>query len=172
MFFFVDFREKSKVLDLGTGGGLPGIPMAIVRPDLRIVLLDSIRKKTAAVQSMVDGLQLSTVQVVAGRAEDIAKEKEFSRAFDVVVSRAVAPLGDLIKWSRRLMKISDKSPAISDNKVLNYPCLLSLKGGDLASELETAKIKSGLKTWTQIDLVFDGSEELGLQEKKIIIVPF
>jgi len=86
------------VLDLGTGGGLPGIPLALVRSDLRLVLVDSTRKKTEAVQRMVEALELSDrVRVVWARAEHL------SERFPYIVGRAVAPLPKFLSWARRLL---------------------------------------------------------------------
>jgi 16S rRNA (guanine527-N7)-methyltransferase len=157
LLFFVEIQQNSKLLDLGTGGGLPGIPIAIVRSDLKITLLDSIKKKTAAVQDMVGELNMAKIDVVTGRAEEIGSKPEFARRFDAIISRAVAPLHDLIRWSRPFLRRSGSR-------------LIALKGGDLDDELKEARIKSKPKDISVTNLVFDGSEEIGFEGKKIVTV--
>lgn len=91
-------EEGATVLDLGTGGGLPGIPLALARSDLRFVLVDSTRKKIEAVQKMIEALGLSErVQAVWTRAEHL------SERFPYIVGRAVAPLLKFLSWARRLL---------------------------------------------------------------------
>ncbi len=91
-------EEGTEVLDLGTGGGLPGIPLAIARPDLRFFLVDSIRKKAEAVQRMVETLGLSErVRVQWARAETLPMH------FPCIVGRAVAPLPKFLTWAKRLL---------------------------------------------------------------------
>ena len=80
------------VCDFGTGGGLPGVILAIVRPDLRLTLLDSRQKKVAVVQQMIDALNLSNVQTVHGRGEELGKQRpQWRQRFPFVTARAVAP---------------------------------------------------------------------------------
>jgi len=91
-------EEGARVLDLGTGGGLPGIPLALARSDLRFVLVDSVRKKVEAVQKMIEALRLSErVRAVWGRAEHLSDH------FPYIVGRAVAPLPKFLSWARRLL---------------------------------------------------------------------
>lgn len=91
-------EEGTEVLDLGTGGGLPGIPLAIARPDLRFLLVDSIRKKAEAVQRMIKALDLSErVRVQWARAETLPMR------FPCIVGRAVAPLPKFLTWAERLL---------------------------------------------------------------------
>ncbi len=153
------------LLDLGSGGGLPGIPMAIVRPDLRLTLLDSIRKKTTAVDDMVLKLGLPNVKVLTGRAEEL--QRQSTERFDIVIARAVAPLVDLIKWSRPLVR----RPVASGTPELPLPALLAMKGGDLAAELEQARIKTRAAGIRIHALNFDIPDPSLLEEKKLCVVP-
>ena len=174
--FFVDLAPGLRVLDLGTGGGLPGIPLAILRPDLKLTLLDSIRKKVDAVGQMAGELGLANVEAVVGRAEDIGREARHRHIYDVVVARAVARLSDLTKWSRPFLKVGQVSrPAPSWNAQvrgartrIDGPCLLTLKGGDLEGEVREAGLGGGRVQ--VVPLVFPGCEEIGLEEKKLLIV--
>jgi 16S rRNA (guanine527-N7)-methyltransferase len=175
--FFVHFDRGVNILDLGSGGGLPGIPIAIARRDLSITCIDSIRKKTAALENIIVKLGLPNVSVVSGRAEDLTPPE---KAFDVIIARAVAPLSDLIRWSRSVLgpghrpkrsSREDEAPK-ARMKTFNYPFLLAMKGGDLSSEIEKAKITTGEENISSIDIVFEGSTEIGLEEKKMVVVEF
>ena len=191
--FFVELGQGLRVLDLGTGGGLPGIPLAILRPDLRLTLLDSIRKKTDAVQQMVGELGLANVLVVTGRAEEIARQGVHRHSYDVVVARAVAKLSDLAAWCRPLLKqrrpygesmprgssvspgaelvmeLTGASTGLFPGRIrIDGPCLLTLKGGDLGGEIREAAVKGAQAR--VVPLVFPGAEEIGLEEKKLVIV--
>ncbi|MDL1892681.1 16S rRNA (guanine(527)-N(7))-methyltransferase RsmG [Sphingobacteriales bacterium CHB3] len=168
--FFRVFSSGQRVLDLGTGGGLPGVPLAILMPDTNFSLLDSIAKKTNAVQQMVSTIGLGNVLVETSRAEDPAFIKR-SEPFDVVISRAVASLTDLIRWSKPLLtRKQSASHGTAGGADFRSRTLLALKGGDLEQEIRKAKIKTGESEISIIDLVFCGSEEIGLQDKKLVIV--
>jgi 16S rRNA (guanine527-N7)-methyltransferase len=156
--FVMGLPATAKVMDLGSGGGLPGIPLAILRPDLRFVLVDSIAKKTAALSTMVSELGLQNVQVVCGRAEQLGTGHE--GMYGVVIARAVAALEDLLKWSAKLY----------DREVPGGPMLIAFKGGDLEEELARARMRvKGVEVGV-VPLVFPGSAEAGLGGKKIVVV--
>ncbi len=122
----IDFAPGTKILDLGTGGGLPGIPLAILFPEVKFHLVDGRSKKIMVVKDIVDRLQLSNARAQAIRAEEIKNEK-----YDFIVSRAVAPLEKLYLWSHRLIR----------NKEMNgLPNgLLCLKGGDIEEEISVVE---------------------------------
>ncbi len=90
---------RGRVLDIGTGGGFPGIPLKILIPELEVVLLDSVSKKTKACDHFVRELGLSGISVEWGRAEEVAKRPNFGRSFDAVVSRATAYLPTILEWA-------------------------------------------------------------------------
>jgi 16S rRNA (guanine527-N7)-methyltransferase len=115
------FKPGSKILDVGTGGGFPGIPLAIMFPKTNFYLVDSIGKKIKVVQEVVDALGLKNV-----RAEHIRAEK-VKGDFDFIVSRAVTNMDDFVKWTRN--KVAKKQNHELKNGILY------LKGGDLTQEL-------------------------------------
>ena len=115
-----EFTPGMQIMDLGTGGGFPGIPLAIYFPETHFHLVDSIGKKIKVVDDVCSSLGLKNVTTQKIRAEELKNQK-----YDFVVSRAVAPLKDLWKWSRPLFRVK--------NNVNSG--LICLKGGDLAKEI-------------------------------------
>jgi 16S rRNA (guanine527-N7)-methyltransferase len=171
--FYIGFSDGLRVLDLGTGGGFPGIPLAIARPDLEVVLLDSIRKKTLVVQDLVDRLGLTGVSVWTGRAEEAHLDQKAGGTFDLVVTRAVASLRELVHWSRPYLRVSRSAPGETNggNRVrFVSPGLVALKGGDLEKEIAETKSKESVRSVQIIRMSFEGSIELGLEDKKAVIV--
>lgn len=100
----LDARPGQAWVDVGTGGGLPGLVLAIVCPQTRWTLVDATRKKADAVQGFADELALSNVEVVHGRAETLAHDAQYREAFDGAVSRAVAPLATLVELCRGFVR--------------------------------------------------------------------
>ena len=94
-----DFADGAEIIDIGTGGGFPGIPLAIFFPNVRFHLVDSIAKKLKVVEALTKEIDLKNITTGHTRAEEIKNRK-----FDVAVSRAVAPLKDLWRWSKPLLK--------------------------------------------------------------------
>ena len=115
------FSAGSSVLDVGTGGGFPGIPLAILFPEVQFHLVDSIGKKTKVVEQVRDGLELQNVKVTNARAETIVGH------YDFIVSRAVAQMETFVRWVKN--RVAKKSNHDLKNGILY------LKGGDLTQEL-------------------------------------
>ncbi|MGI8950715.1 MAG: 16S rRNA (guanine(527)-N(7))-methyltransferase RsmG [Chitinophagaceae bacterium] len=124
----INFKQGTNIIDIGTGGGFPGIPLAIFFPEVQFHLVDSIGKKLKVANAVVSEIGLQNVTTEHIRVEEIKNKK-----FDFAVSRAVAPLKDLWKWSRPLLKKT------SNNELSNG--LFCLKGGDLSQEI----FESGLR---------------------------
>ena len=119
--------DDSTVCDIGSGAGLPGLVLAIARPDLRLTLVEPLLRRTTFLQEATERLGLGNVEVVRGRAEALHGE----RTFDVVTSRAVAPLGRLLGWSM---------PLVAPTGVL-----LAMKGSSVTEEIEEAR--ADLERW-------------------------
>lgn len=126
------FSDGTEIVDLGTGGGFPGIPLAIFFPNVKFHLVDSIAKKLKIVEAVVAETGLQNVTTAHSRIEDIKNRK-----FDFVVSRAVAPLKELWRWSKPLLKT--KNATVQEQSYT--PGLICLKGGDLAAEIQESNTR-------------------------------
>ena len=148
---FVKFTPQTKVLDVGTGGGFPGIPLAIFFPELQFVMIDSIGKKIKVVNEVAQALSLTNVEAIHQRVQDV------KRKYDFVVSRAVMPLPELEKLVRKNISLTHK------NVIQNG--LICLKGGDLKEEIKPYKRKSEVYELTQY------FSEPFFETKKLVYLP-
>ena len=144
------FKPQCEVMDIGTGGGFPGLPLAIMFPETKFYLVDSIGKKIKVVQALIETLGLKNVKAEQIRAENV------NRQFDFIVSRAVTYLPDFMQWTK------GKISKIQYHDLANG--VLYLKGGDLTEELST--IKNKIKIY-DIDNYY---EEEFFETKKVIHV--
>jgi 16S rRNA (guanine527-N7)-methyltransferase len=147
---FITFRNGTKVMDLGTGGGFPGVPLAILFPECRFHLVDSIGKKLKVIEAAKEAVGLKNIFTFHSRAEDMEYR------YDFVVSRAVAPLKELMRWS------TTKFLPKHLNEKRNG--LICLKGGDLTAE------KAGIKIVETTPLSVYYSEDF-FQDKSLVYVP-
>ncbi|HTK81900.1 MAG TPA: 16S rRNA (guanine(527)-N(7))-methyltransferase RsmG [Bacteroidota bacterium] len=160
----------AKILDLGTGGGLPGIPISILVPGVKVTLLDSIQKKINAVRNIVSQAGLQNVDAVCDRAESLPKAIKQQSSYDYVISRGVAPIVDLLKWSRPLLaKPSNASGGknLGTKTPLAKGSVLMLKGGDLSAETEVAQKRYPQANIQAHPLVIRGNHTL---EGKLLVV--
>jgi 16S rRNA (guanine527-N7)-methyltransferase len=148
-----NFNGGAQVVDIGTGGGFPGIPLAIFFPEVEFVLTDSIGKKIKVVQGVADAIGLKNVTAIHSRVEELNNRK-----FDFAVSRAVAPLGTLWGWIKPLLRVGKASEEYRNG-------LICLKGGDLAREFAESGVKPRVMPLTDI------FEEPGFEEKFLVYVP-
>lgn len=147
---FIKFNNRTTVLDLGTGGGFPGIPLSIIFPDVNFILVDSIRKKIVVVDEIINSLKLKNVKSEWSRAENLDYK------YDFLVTRAVAKMSLLIEWSK------GKFNKNSNNQIANG--IIALKGGNVDEELKNIQQKKIV----DIKDIFDTHYFL---DKKIIYVP-
>lgn len=147
------FINGLEIIDIGTGGGFPGIPLAIFFPEVQFHLVDSIGKKLKVVEAVVEALGISNITVEHNRAENTK-----GRKFDFAVSRAVAPLGDLWRWSKPLLQKERKMEELKNG-------LICLKGGDLTAEIAASMTRPHQQP---IGELFD---EPFFDEKYILYVP-
>lgn len=119
------FKTGATLLDLGTGAGFPGIPLAIMRPDLKITLFDSLQKRLTFLESVIKALHISNVTTLHGRAEDLSHMAAHRATYDIVTSRAVARLPILLEWAL---------PYVKQNGYM-----VALKGAAYEEELQEAK---------------------------------
>ncbi|WP_419212379.1 16S rRNA (guanine(527)-N(7))-methyltransferase RsmG [Maribacter sp. X9] len=147
---FIDFKDGANIVDVGTGGGFPGIPLAILFPHVNFTLVDSIGKKIKVVDEVVDGLELTNVKTVNARVEEIPGQ------FDFIVSRAVAAMPTFVYWVKG--KIKKESVHERRNGILY------LKGGDLQEELKDYKT-------AEIFELTDYFKEDFFETKKLVYLP-
>lgn len=121
---YVTIKENSKVIDIGTGAGFPGIPLKIIRNDMEITLLDSLNKRLTFLNAVADELNIK-LETVHGRAEDFGRNEEYREKYDIAVSRAVAPLNILSEYCIPFVKKGGK--------------FISMKGREVSQEVENSK---------------------------------
>ena len=120
-----DIVENSRLIDIGTGAGFPGIPLKIYNSSLNITLLDSLNKRTIFLNEVIKKLSLKNVEVIHGRAEDFAQNLKYRECFDYAVSRAVAPLNILLEYLVPYIKVGGK--------------VIAMKGSNAEEEIKFSK---------------------------------
>ena len=120
-----DIPDNSKVVDVGTGAGFPGIPLSIMNPTLKITLVDSLNKRLIFLQEVVNKLNLKNIEIIHARAEEFGQNKKYRESFDFATSRAVANLATLSEYLIPLIKVNGK--------------VISMKAADAHDEIKDAK---------------------------------
>lgn len=153
-----EFPDNATVLDVGTGGGFPGIPLAILFPNVRFHLVDSIGKKITVVREVANSLHLSNVETEKARAEELPGK------YDFVVSRAVTRMAEFHGWVKGKINRNSTIPENTTSSIKRNG-ILYLKGGDLQEELSEAKVK-----YTIFNLS-DFFEDDFFETKKVVYIP-
>ena len=120
-----EIDNNSKIIDVGTGAGFPGVPLSIMNPTLKITLADSLNKRLIFLQEVVNQLGLKNIEIIHARAEELGKNKKYRENFDAATSRAVANLSTLSEYLIPLVKVGGK--------------IISMKAGGAQEEIEAAK---------------------------------
>jgi len=151
-------EKVMKFLDIGTGGGFPGIPLAIMRPELRGVLADATGKKIEAVKEFINKLKLSNVVAENARVESPEFIAKYKGSFDLIVSRAVVPIIILFRYALPLVK--------------EKAFIVAMKGGDLEEEFKKAelKYKSFIKKSTVYELAYKPTNLRNKKGKKLVVI--
>lgn len=152
---YISIPPKARILDLGTGGGLPGIPLKIARPDVKMTLVDSTAKKITMVKMFGEHTGLKDINAIAARVEDLSAQSKYKGTFDVIVSRAVAPITQLVDWSNSLLSTNG--------------CFAFLKGGDLTEEIMQAQKDFPTLTITETAIDLFGMPWFKADEKKVVL---
>lgn len=148
----INFLPDTQIIDVGTGGGFPGVPLAIFFPEVQFHLVDSIAKKLTIIKAVSESIGLTNITTQHIRAEEIK-----NRQFDFAVSRAVAPIKDLMYWVNPLIKKTSRNSFVNG--------LICLKGGDLAQEISESNVRPRM---IPISTIFN---EPFFEEKFLLHIP-
>lgn len=154
----IDFPKDIDLCDFGTGGGLPGIPLAILKPDWQVFLLDSRQKKISAVKETTEGLGCLNLHYIVGRGEEVGLNSTYNKRFQWLTARAVSALGNLERWTRDLRK--------------KEATLIAFKGGNLENEdIPPAQIPN-VNKFVEHPLCLNGYSDFYIGEKKLVEIKF
>jgi 16S rRNA (guanine527-N7)-methyltransferase len=157
---FITFHPGTEVIDIGTGGGLPGIPLAILFPEVRFTLVDSIAKKIKVVEAIASAAEITNIKTITARAENLKGRYHF------IIGRAVTETEQFVRLTRHLA-----SPDSFNEKKNGW---ILLKGGDLTGELKQAGIPHGSRPVSQAEIADISSwfDEPYFETKKVLYLPF
>ncbi|MBS1514268.1 MAG: 16S rRNA (guanine(527)-N(7))-methyltransferase RsmG [Bacteroidetes bacterium] len=151
VFFLTKFNPGGNfsLVDIGTGGGFPGIPLKIIFPKAKILCVDSISKKIMVVNDVIAKMELENITAIAGRGEEIGRKKEYQGRFDFVTAKAVAPVKEVMKFGKDFMN--------------NNGRYILIKGGDISEEIKGLKQKVNVIDYNEL-------EGYGVEDKKLVVI--
>lgn len=152
---YPELEEAGKIIDVGTGGGFPGVPLAIAAPDKEFILMDSLNKRLKIIDELCGQIGIGNVTTVHARAEELAKNKAHREQYDLCVSRAVANMATLAEYCLPFIKVGG--------------CLMAYKGPDAEREVEEAR-KALYLLGGHVEEIREGNlKEFGIDHKVVII---
>lgn len=151
IFFLTKYKLENKfsLVDIGTGGGFPAIPLKILYPESRILCVDSIAKKIMVVKDIIEKMGLKKITAITGRGEEIGKKSDYKHRFDYVTAKAVAPIKDVKSFGEDFLKSNGK--------------FILIKGGDISEEINSMRDKPKI-------ILYEGMENYGVEDKKLIVI--
>jgi 16S rRNA (guanine527-N7)-methyltransferase len=161
-------KPNAALLDLGTGGGLPGVPIHIIYSEINLLMVDSIGKKIASLSAILDEMRLKSARVATGRAEELSRMREFQGHFDYVISRAAGKLDEVAKWSRGFLKNFEAAAG----EQIPVGTLIVLKGGEFENELRHTRSLKFVDSVAVTDTTFQGMDEIYNKEKKLVLIKY
>ena len=150
----INFPKNIELCDFGTGGGLPGIPLAILKPDWQVFLLDSRQKKISAVKETTEGLGCVNLHFIVGRGEEVGLNPMYNKRFNWLTARAVSAIGNLEKWTRDLRK--------------KEATLIAFKGGNLKNEDVSPSKLQNVDRLVEHPIKLKGYPDFHIDEKKLV----
>ncbi|MEP7145453.1 MAG: 16S rRNA (guanine(527)-N(7))-methyltransferase RsmG [bacterium] len=147
------FDNVKSLADIGTGGGFPGIPLKILFPELKLLLVDSIKKKVNVLNIIIDKMGFKDAEAVCGRAGNISNDSNYNMKFDCVISKAVSSLDNLYEWGNGFIKPGGQ--------------IICIKGGDINTELESLK---KMKYNFETEVINFNLDQYNVEDKKLVII--
>ena len=166
--FARSLKPNAALLDLGTGGGLPGVPIHIIYSEINLLMVDSIGKKIASLSAILDEMRLKSARIATGRAEELSRMREFQGHFDYVISRAAGKLDEVAKWSRGFLRNSEAAAG----EQIPVGTLIVLKGGEFENELRHTRSLKFVDSVAVTDTAFQGMDEIYNKEKKLVLIKY
>lgn len=148
------FDKVKSVADIGSGGGFPGIPLKILFPEIRITLIDSIRKKVNVQQDITEKMNLKKIEALCGRAEELSVQTKYKSKYDIVISKAVSSLDNLYLWGNKFLNSNGE--------------MICIKGGNIEEEISSLlKLKKNLSVEV---ISFEDLLPYSVEDKKIVVI--
>ena len=148
------FDKVKSVADIGSGGGFPGIPLKILFPEIRITLIDSIKKKVNVQQDITEKMNLKKIEAICGRAEELSVQTKYKSKYDIVISKAVSSLDNLYLWGNKFLNSNGE--------------MICIKGGNLEEEISSLiKLKKNLSVEV---ISFEDLLPYSVEDKKIVVI--